>query len=177
MRRCLLDLDGVLADFHRAWHEHHPEYPYPDPWPEGVWSLSKVHNITYEQTNRNIGLSMWQSIQWMPDGKEILSLLEGHFSKKNICILTSNRVEKADIAAMGKVQWIERELPEYQSRYFLGAAKDFLAHRDILLIDDRNENVDAFIRAGGFAFLLPRPWNRAHGKNAVPSLIDFLARA
>ena len=174
MNKCLLDLDGVLANFHSHWHTFHPEYKELVPWPAGEWSIGKAHGISWEQTNVNIGMEFWISMPWMTDGKEILSLVEKHFGPKNICVLSSNWVAQADIAAAGKVQWIEREMPAYAHRYFLGAAKDFLAHQGVLLIDDKDSNVDKFREEGGYAFLLPRPWNRDHGKNAVLSLIDFL---
>lgn len=174
--KVLLDLDGVLADFHNHWYSVQPTLTRPEPWPNGLWSLAKIHDISFELSCKGLDIDFWRTIPWMEDGKEILASLEEFFGKRNICILTSNHVTDAATAAMGKVQWIERELPDYNHRYFLGAEKEFLAHKDVLLIDDKNENVDSFRVAGGSAFLLPRPWNRsfAQAKHSLFSLENFL---
>lgn len=162
--KCLLDLDGVLADFQSGWYQANPQYIRPEPWPNGVWSLSEVHGITFEQSCSSLSANFWSNLPWMPDGRMILKILENHFRPENICILTSNHVTYAAVAAFGKVHWIERELPEYKYRYLLGASKYFLAHEDVVLIDDKNENVDLFRANGGSAFLIPRPWNRDYAR-------------
>ena len=174
--KCLLDLDGVLCDFHTHWHKFHPPHLYPDPWPAGEWSIAKVHGLQWTDTCKNLNLDFWTTMPWMQDGCKILALLESYFGQENICILTSNHVEDAATAAFGKVKWIETHLPEYKHRYFLGAAKGFLAHRDVILIDDKNENVDDFINQGGQAILVPRPWNRdyAFSGYAYDKLASFL---
>lgn len=155
--KCLLDLDGVLADFHAHWHAHNPQYKYK--YPNGTWSIAEVYGITWEESCRCLdNLEFWETIPWMPDGKEILALLESTFGKE-ICLLTSNQVDRADIAAMGKVRWIEREMPEYRNRYFLGANKHFLAHSGTVLIDDKGSNVEQFVNEGGCGILVPRDWN------------------
>jgi len=173
--KCLLDLDGIIADFHQQWHTM-MGIPYPNPWPAGVWSIAQVHGISWKDSCRGLNVNFWNSIPWMPDGREILTLLEEKFGKENICILTSNHVDDAATAAYGKVQWIERELPDYSHRYFLGAAKDFLAHPGVCLIDDKNENIANFCGAGGEGFLVPRPWNMKHfiADKAVFYLKDYL---
>jgi hypothetical protein len=173
--KCLLDLDGIVADFHTQWYRYHPEHSRVDP--KGEWFLHKLHGITFEESCKKLDLSFWETIPWTVDGREIVTLLEETFGQDNICILTSNNVQPgADIAAMGKVRWIERELPEYRTRYFLGANKHFIAHCGALLIDDRDKNIEDFRKEEGDGFLYPRSWNsryrRAH--HAIDDLKGFL---
>jgi len=64
----------------------------------------------------------------------------------------------------GKALWVQKHLPEYSKRLIVTPVpKSEFAHRDILLIDDKDENVEGFVKAGGNAILVPRPWNELHG--------------
>jgi 5'(3')-deoxyribonucleotidase len=172
--KCLLDLDGVIADFHTAWYQKFNQFQRPDA--KGTWSIAKLHNITFEESCQGLDIEFWKNIPWMYDGKIILTLLEDAFGKKNISILTSNHVVDTRSAAYGKVRWIEENLPDYKYKYFIGGDKSFLAHKGMMLIDDKNENVDNFRMKGGHAFLVPREWNRGHlDKDQVQyQLIKFL---
>ena len=63
----------------------------------------------------------------------------------------------------GKLEWIHEFTPRWMHRqYLVGPRKQFCAHREALLIDDADKNVNTFREWGGQALLVPRPWNSMH---------------
>ena len=101
----------------------------------------------------------------MPDGKEILAIVEKTIGKENICIMTSITLEPT--VAAGKVKWITREMPDYARMFSItpADAKAFSASKNIVLVDDSQKNTDEFKDAGGYAVCVPRPWNRWFAKD------------
>lgn len=165
--KVILDLDGVLVDFCRGACKRLGR-KYPDPWPPGAQSIQSVLKIPAPDFWYGIlGSEFWQNLDWMPDGKKILEIVENEFGRKNIVICTSPVLDEE--CPKGKIQWIKRELPYYyQSRqYLIGAAKEFCAHRDSVLIDDWEINIDKFRKEGGRTIHVPRPWNVLHDEDAV----------
>lgn len=91
------------------------------------------------------------------DGKELLAGLEAIAGAENIVLLSSPCMTHGCVD--GKIAFIEREMPTYSRRYFIGPPKHMMASPAKILIDDNNENVLKFSQAGGKAVLVPRPWN------------------
>jgi hypothetical protein len=57
------------------------------------------------------------------------------------------------------------------------APKRLLAKPDHVLIDDKDSNVEEFIKDGGRAYMPPQPWNSRHkeyGTDWLPELEKFL---
>ena len=78
------------------------------------------------------------------------------------------------LCVAGKVDWINTEIPREMRRNFLiGPNKAIAARPDALLIDDHDQNVTDFRKAGGHAILMPRPWNSLHDM-AIMSPMDFI---
>src|SRR6266568_9467127 len=103
--KVLLDLDGVLADFYKQWYAYNLKWERKHP--QGEFYLHKLHvGLTWEESCRCLTATFWETLPWMPDGKEILTLLESRFGQENIFLCTSNQVDSAGVAAYGKVQWI-----------------------------------------------------------------------
>ena len=94
---------------------------------------------------------------------------------KNVAFLTKPLPSDADSDA-GKREWFKRYAPAFQSRAFIGADKSFWAYPDTLLIDDCDDNCESFVKAGGQALLVPRPWNSRHLEDTAEVLIDFFSR-
>lgn len=173
--KILLDLDGVLVDLVKGLSQVHQR---PCPYEAGargeyeVWKLYGMlwHELWMPCHNE----SFWAHLPWTVDGKEILQLLESKFKPENICILT--RPIPSGACMVGKMMWIERNLPDYfdNERYLIGGAKHFLASPSKLLIDDYDRNFDMFLQGGGKAILLPRPWNRNHELNTIDHLKEKL---
>lgn len=173
--RVFCDIDGVLASFIPAALARHGRTL--EPYPAGLWALWEALGMTEADFWGPIkGEEFWADLPVTEDAPEILAELERRFGPTNICLLTSRPLDPASYT--GKARWVARHFPAYSRRLLVGACKEFCAHRDALLIDDSDTNVDRFKAAGGWAILLPRPWNRGHGRagNALGDLRDSLQR-
>jgi 5'(3')-deoxyribonucleotidase len=63
----------------------------------------------------------------------------------------------------GKALWVNKWIPVFNKRFIIThAPKHLLAGSDTLLIDDKDQNIEEFVAAGGQGILVPRPWNRLH---------------
>lgn len=170
-RRCFVDLDGVLVNMIKGVEKVFGLYNFLYTKTEhlGVWDIWKLLNIPEELFWDKIDFyGFWSDLEWMPDGREILSIIENHYGKENIAIMTSPCRHSHCSAA--KQWWIQQHLPDYARRFLITPAKEFLADSGHMLIDDYDRNIDLYAESGGSAFLLPRPWNRLHGVDPILSL-------
>lgn len=161
----LLDMDGVLVDFitpalalHsggrlESFYEQYPGQPY----------IQKVLGISDERFCADMDEDWWAGLEWMHDGKKILSILEDAFGRERIMI-ASSPVERQGCVE-GKRRWIRRNLPKHYhgiSGQMFGKKKWLMAHPTTLLVDDFDDQVDPFEQRGGLVLHVPRPWNRLH---------------
>lgn len=163
-----LDLDGVLVDFTKGCCKLF-NFPYPDPWPPGHYQIEKVMDLTPEEFWGKIngaGPDFWAELEWMPDGLEILRMCEKAVGAQNVVISTSPSMSPA--SAMGKMQWIFREMTSYSRRFMIGAPKYFLAQQGTILVDDFETNLGNFMAHSGQTILVPRPWNKLNSTEALP---------
>lgn len=164
MQKAILDLDGVLVDFVGGAAKQHG-VQYPDPYPN-TYDIAKAFNMQPRFFWEGLrGSEFWEGLNWMPDGKLILQILEIAFGSENIVICTSPTLDPE--AASGKIRWIQRELPQYARQFLIGPAKHFCAGPSTLIIDDHDANVKKFVEHGGKGILIPRPWNSNHDKRAI----------
>lgn len=172
MKTVLLDLDGVLIDFQKRCLEmHNATIDWKNPDNFGQFDMAKILGISQNEFWKPINtVEFWESLEWMEDGKEILEMCESYTS--DICLLTSPSAKTS--ACYGKANWIHKHMPKYKRKFLIGAPKEFCAHRDAILIDDKNTNVDNFKHHGGWGLLLPRPWNRHHWMNTMEELENTL---
>lgn len=152
--KVFLDMDGVLVDFMTAVCRM---FKLPEP--------PQIYNFfepIREEVNKTATTSFFYNLKWMHDGKEILSSVLDRFPQENIYLLTALMPNPE--SGTGKLLWIREHLPRwYKEQTIISTApKHLLARSDTLLIDDKNENIDEFIEAGGRGLLVPRAWNRAH---------------
>jgi hypothetical protein len=148
-----VDLDGVLVEFVRGALTHHKRSI--PPW-EVQWQIDKQLEMTSDEFWGPLDRWFWQWLPWTTEGKPLLAAIEKLFGE-NVVLMTapSPNIE----TAAGKIEWVKRELPQYEHRLFIGREKHRFAAPDKLLIDDKNENVYDFRAAGGKALLIPRAWN------------------
>lgn len=168
--KCALDLDGVCTDFVKGACLAHNR---PNPFAGGVgsWDMAAHWKMTDEEFWRPLNShEFWSSLEWTADGKDILEIVERAFGKGNIVLLS--RPCDSPESASGKLEWIQREMPDYAQRYLLGPSKEFCAHDNAVLIDDNDKNVDTWMAHGGIGVLVPRPWNRDHARPMLSSLTD-----
>lgn len=165
-KQLFLDVDGVLADWLKATFElrgvRYPDYtngewPYKR-GPEG-WYFYREEGWTSTQLFAGqASREFWKNFKWTPDGKDILAICEKFFDG-NICLLTAPY--EGDGVVDGRKDWIKREMPGYMDRTLVGKCKEAIpvGNPNAILVDDWEENILSWRRAGGTGILLPRPYN------------------
>ena len=167
--RCLLDMDGVLADWAGgACRLHGIANPYDDPKNHGQYRLEDLTGLPKAQFFGRMGEEFWADLDPTPDCFDIVEVAESVFGNDNVCILTSPVATHG--CPEGKRRWLRRHLPRFyhSRRYLIGAAKQFCAGPYSVLVDDSDANVDLFRSDPwcGYAVLVPRPWNSGHAAAA-----------
>ena len=161
-----LDMDGVLVDFvegtYRAFGK---KYYYGDLPRPMAWNYFKYWGLYFQEFDAACTADFWAGLRWMHDGKEILSMLEEEFGKENIFLLTTPMPNPG--SGTGKMQWVQRHLPEYSKQLIISSApKHLFAGPDTLLVDDKDGNTGDFYANNGKAILINRPWNNGHKRVA-----------
>jgi 5'(3')-deoxyribonucleotidase len=153
-------MDDVIAEFVTgACRAHGVESPYNKPESYGVFEMEKLLGIDPKQFWAKIDVpGFWDSLPPTDFADDLVAELTLRFDPKDICILTSPSMGAGCIPE--KRAWVRRKYPFLEKNILFGSAKRFLAGPDRLLIDDRDENIDDFIAAGGVGIQVPRLWNR-----------------
>ena len=149
-------MDGVLVDFRKGIHDAFnkpynyltlsPLWKFWDDWPD----------VTFEMVNAACVSEFWAELKWTHDG---LKILQAVIEKFNDIYLLTTPMPNFE-SATGKVLWVNKQIPVFNRRLIITrASKSLLAGPDTLLIDDKDQNIDEFIKAGGQGLLVPRPWN------------------
>lgn len=158
--KCLIDLDGVLVDFARGVFDFRGV-----PEPEVIeWDFIKPSE--WPKFDR----SFWANLYPTWFAWELLTAAQNAFGVSNICILTSPCI--TDGCVDGKMDWVRTRMPLYKRQILVGAAKEFCAHSDALLIDDLEDNVQKFRGHGGNAILVPAKWNRHRKIEPLPYVVE-----
>lgn len=161
--KVFLDMDGVLVDFVKgALLKHGHADPYQQAENLGNWDIDHMCCTSKEERDnywKSFDYDFWRNLDWMPDGKDILSHIEERFGKENIRIFTAPTRANRGACIDAKLDWAEEHLPGYQ--VMTGRDKGFCASEGILLIDDADHNVEAY-QKNGPAYLVPRLWNSRH---------------
>ena len=166
--KIFVDLDGVLVNFVGGLHRalglgHDPElYPYKrgnyNMFPDVVTATKGRHTMD-SLLNACRAVAFWENLDWDPRGNRILEILCKHTDD---IYLASYPMDYYG-SWVGKLKWINKYLPTYNSRVILlTAPKHFLAKPNTILIDDCDKNVEEFAAAGGMSYLTPQPWNSKH---------------
>lgn len=156
-----LDLDEVLCDFVGPALALHG-WTVGDAlarWPEGEYRIENVLGIdtaAFWAPIDELGAAFWAHLPVVFWADTLLANCRRHAP---VTIVTRGT---SPAAAAGKVAWLKRHnFP----RYLIGPSKDTCAHAGSVLIDDCDENCEAFVAAGGRAIVFPRHWNsRSHFK-------------
>jgi 5'(3')-deoxyribonucleotidase len=177
---CFLDMDGVLVDFAGAAQKLHGKILPPAEVKYDFWEQM---GLTPDEFWAPIDADFWANLEWTAEGQELLEALERKFTPQNIIIMTSTSNKRG--ATDGKLDWIEKHIPQYSRRYLMGPTKSAAAARGKILVDDFQFNTTDFMLSGGHSVLVPRPWNgRRHHLDAnlrfrvdqVMEDIDYICR-
>ena len=164
IRRCFLDLDGVLVDFLRGALEACGAADMD--YPKGQYWIEEVLGVTRADMWSRFGdlERFFSDLKWHRDGPEIWRLASDVFYKSDGQLWLLSTAHDGGVGALGKVAWVTRNLgAEWADRLILAWDKRFAAGPDNLLVDDCPANVDAFRAYGGQAVLVPRIHNPAEG--------------
>jgi len=151
--KVFLDLDGVLVDFNQGIFDYYElQFKYEDVtnW-EKIIELS---GMSATQFWRGLNEDFWANLPWTKKGPYVWNYLREY----DPIILSTPTLSPSSLS--GKYRWILRHIPEAKRNFFIGTPKHLVARHDAILIDDHNDNIDNWIRAGGLGVLFPQPWNR-----------------
>ena len=167
------DIDGTLVDYIggicQAWGINNPYLEDSPQYQEvvGIYDLCQTLSMPQRQLD-SIGSchNFWKRLRWLKDGRQLLQLVERIVGKENVRLLSQPTNEAFSYA--GKMLWIKRHLPDYVGRSLLGVCKTDAGGPGKILIDDCEENIEAWKKLGGIGILVPRPWNRLGEAGYVP---------
>lgn len=158
---CLLDMDGVLADFiggaikvcNNLTGKNYTSDEYAIQY--GKWGIDRFYNISIEDLWRAIDdtKDYWYNLEMLPWAKELYEFLS---SKHEVTIVTSPPLQ-TDCATQ-KLNWLKDNLNITPPEVFIGSRKYLMAGNGFL-VDDWNVNIEMFQKAGGFGVLIPSNWN------------------
>lgn len=139
-----LDLDGVLADLRRGMYDAwKPDFAYEDEEKLALWYRDRIRWTTGPVLTHEF----WAGLPLFP---WTLSLFERvkKFGKVRICS-NPGRPEFCAAAMAGKLKWCEQHLGLPPRRVVLVHEKYLLANNQRVLVDDSEENLDLWQKAGG----------------------------
>lgn len=169
--RICLDIDGVMGDFAaaaaRLMSTERPDLV------EAIGQWSK-HHLTSEQRASiwkridAVGEAFWLDIELTPWAKRLWK--ECNALGETI-FLTSSSAHPT--SASGKLKWMQKHFGGYNCRsYLIGPRKEFCATPQTIFVDDNDHKVEPFREAGGYAILVPQPWNS--NKDIIPSREEYI---
>lgn len=170
IKKVLLDMDGVITNFHKGVCDaFNREYNFEEMIRYDFWEDWEGPDVTRGDVNSMCNQKFWRSLEWMPEGKETLKIIEEAYGKENIFLFTQPMPHPGSWT--GKRLWVCSQMYDYINRLIVTSSpRSLFASPNTLLIDDKDENVDAFIEAGGHAVLIPRPWNKLRRHHVLPHL-------
>ena len=131
------DMDGVLTDFESRFKEFSKGIAPKDY--ENKFGRKKFWHLVDEVG----GLDFWANMEWMSDGKEYWSYIQ----KYNPVILTAPSLKP--VSRLGKRQWRDGNLPGVKMKMASARNKPNYSKRNAILIDDRQDTIDAWSAMGG----------------------------
>lgn len=170
----VMDLDGVFADFASAAASIH-----------GHWGYKITKWNFFEEWGMNID-KFWEVIHAAGDDfyREMVlpypwakELLEAVAATDDFIIMSSPSDDPCGYSA--KKIWVDKYLQPHvvdKIKLIVGSEKWLLAGPDRLLIDDCEENLEAFKQESGYAVAFPQLWNtqRQHSFAGNGDCIKFI---
>jgi len=130
-------MDGVLVDFIKGYEKL-----------TGIDITGTHHNSdNFWDPINQAGYDFWNELEWERDGKTLWNYIKKH----NPTILSAP--SKYDNSRVAKHDWVKRELPGTELILKYSKNKKELATPNSLLIDDRPENINDWVEAGGIGIL------------------------
>ena len=135
------DMDGVLTDFEKRFQKFSGGV-LPSEF-ESKYGRDKFWDLIDNQ----IGVKFWVGMPWMEDGKQYWE----YISKYNPILLSSPSINNE--SRLGKRLWVKKYLPGTPLKLAYAKNKKNYAKENAILIDDRKENINQWVEAGGIGIL------------------------
>ena len=135
------DMDGVLVDFENRFKRFSGGIAPKDY--EDKYGKEKFWDLIDKET----GVRFWVGMPWMSDGKQLWDYIKNY----NPTLLSSP--SRSNSSRMGKRIWRKRNLPSTKLVLAQASRKQNYANPDSILIDDRESNINQWIKAGGIGIL------------------------
>lgn len=166
--RILVDMDGVLADFERYAFSAHGVGPatmlkYRE---VGKWDIGAAGTMSHDYfwvVINTLGESFWESIPPMSWINELISDV-GQIAPWWVVSAPS----QCHTSHSGKVKWLKQHIGPRFDKFLLTRYKEILAQPGVVLIDDREENIDKFVKYGGHGIIFPTIGNSLYSMRDEP---------
>lgn len=174
--RILLDMDDVLVDSITAFCEvHGTTRPAVEAcWTPGEWHvrlpISKALGLDppmdeaafWKPINGDPGF--WLNLKPLPWLDEVFNVVRLYTRDWHIVSAPS----ECSTSYNGKVAWLKHWFGAGFDRFALTPHKYIFARPGVVLVDDRDSNVDAFMKEGGYGVVFPSLHNRQHKRRNDP---------
>ena len=162
--KIFIDMDGVLCDFATEAMALFGQQYDRRKWPIGHYCIASAVGVDVAEMWRRInarGSLFWENLNAYPWAADLLKMVRDYDAEFSVASVPG----PCGSSAAGKLRWLDKntgEPPPFR-RYFLGPEKHLLAGPGRVLIDDKTENCEQWVAAGGSAIIWPQPWNRNSG--------------
>ena len=144
IRQIFLDQDGVLADFETTCSRM---------LGLKIWNTESGHKLYDEHKRELTAKHMFRQMKPLPDAWKLTDycLNSGIHTE----ILTAAGTVNRTLVIQDKIAWIRRHVHPHWIVIptFKGSQKAAFAHKKAVLIDDRDKNIDCWVKAGGIGIL------------------------
>ncbi len=128
------DMDGVLVDFEKG---------YEDLTKQNIRGQYIKGDNDFWKPIKDAGYKFWSNLEWMSDGKQLWDYIKQYNPK----LLTAPSREES--SRIGKQKWVNKHIPGTPIIFKKAEEKKDLATPTSVLIDDREDNIQKWIDAGG----------------------------
>ena len=168
IRRIYLDLDDVLNTLvpslftELGMRCRYGDYPRRYGWDvrSAIYDIASARGIILPHRSSfwsSLRRQFWAEIPKTPECNWLLATAAHYVGREGVFALTK---AVGSVSLAGKQDWVDLNLPEWMhDRMITCAHKDCCAATDSLLIDDNQDNIQAFAARGGHVIMRPRPWN------------------
>mgnify|MGYP003339985480 FL=1 len=143
IEKIYLDMDGVLCFFEKRWEELYDETP----------RESRDRKEFTENWDHFCTTGQFETLEWFPGGQELLKFIRKY--DVEVEMLTSSGGKKYhDLVAEQKKIWLKKHGIAYKPNVVPGRKhKADYAKPNVILIDDTEDIIEAFNKAGGIGIL------------------------
>ena len=144
-----VDMDGVLTDFERRFEQFAGVTPDEFISQKTIeFGDTKANEQFWDLIDEQIGVRFWAGMPWMPEGEKLWKYIKPF---KPTILTSPSRKESSKI---GKGVWIKRNMSGTPYKFgYKASGKAKYATPNSILIDDREDNIDAWKAAGGIGIL------------------------